>query len=193
MVSGRLPTRADLQNTEKHRRILPYGYQGGYSVRCPRVVISWRTYPERRRGNWPEDAPGNLADHRGCQRQPEPGNDARRWNVDRRVFLFAAGAALPLWLFPFSRSLLSRPSRRGRDEPPLRGLSRCGACGDWQGVVVDPDHSSTMASCRCRPSRCGRCGEVVHPRRICGHYWCDERRALIHVPWFVGMGHACRR
>ena len=111
----------------------------------------------------------------------------------RRTFLQAVGAASPLWLFSLPWTIRFDRSRSVRDVAPRRELSRCDACGELKGVVVDPDGAAKVASCRCEPSRCRRCSEVVHPRRICGYYWCEERETLIHVPWFVGMMHACPR
>ncbi len=126
--------------------------------------------------------------------------------MHRRNFLYAIGAGLSLPLLPFSstidpdgpREAVDPPAPREggdpsarRDHPPRQGLRRCRACGEWKGVVIARDGSPKEAVCLCEPSRCGRCGEVVHPRRICGHYWSEERQALVHVPSFVGMRHRC--
>lgn len=112
--------------------------------------------------------------------------------MKRRAFLQAVGAGSSLWLFSLAPTFPSDRSETDRNASPRRGLSGCDVCGELKGVVVGSDGSSKIAICLCEPSRCGRCGEVVHPRRICGHYWCEEREALIHVPWFVGMMHGCR-
>ena len=112
--------------------------------------------------------------------------------MKRRTFLQAVGAGSPLWLFSLTRTIRPDGSQNVRNVAPRTELKRCDACGELKGVVVRPDGSAKVASCLCEPSRCSRCGEVVHPRRICGDYWCEEREALIHVPWFVGMMHECR-
>lgn len=109
--------------------------------------------------------------------------------MERRAFLFAAGAALPLWLLPFSGSILFRPAQREWEEPPLRGLSRCRVCGEWKGTVVEPNGFTKRAYCRCRPSVCRHCGEIDDPRQIGEYYWCEERQALIHMPRFMWWGH----
>lgn len=110
--------------------------------------------------------------------------------MHRRTFLHVAGASSLLALVPFSPVIPTSRARRDRDPAPLPGLSRCQECGEWRGDVID-DGVPKTATCRCEPSRCSRCGGIVHPRRICGHYWCAESEALVHVPWFVGMAHTC--
>jgi len=113
--------------------------------------------------------------------------------MDRRRFLRTAGAGSLLWLVPLAR--IDRPvdtSPSAREAPPLPGLFRCATCREWRGLARTKAGPAKAVTCRCEPSVCSRCGEIVHPRRICGYYWCDERQSPIHVPWFVGMRHSCR-
>ncbi|MDX1623098.1 MAG: hypothetical protein R3199_03870 [Gemmatimonadota bacterium] len=111
--------------------------------------------------------------------------------MDRRTFLHAIGAGTPLWLAALADPTRTSRSSTEQDEAPRCELSRCDACGELKGVAAAANGSPKIATCRCEPSLCGRCGEVIHPRKICGHYWCEERQALIHVPWFAGMKHSC--
>ena len=102
--------------------------------------------------------------------------------MDRRQFLGGLIAALA-----WPAGLASASPRSG-----IPGLNRCLSCGEWRGRCLHPDKNAQIeVSCRCQPSLCGRCGGVVHPRRICGYYFDRERGGLVHVPWFVGMAHRC--
>lgn len=112
--------------------------------------------------------------------------------MERRHFLSRAGAGLALALFPSFELLPSPSPQNGRgEEPPRPGLSRCPICGEWNGRARDRDGELKRVHCRCDPSLCPRCGEVVHPRKIGSHYWDEERGAPVHVPVLVGMRHAC--
>jgi len=114
--------------------------------------------------------------------------------MERRQFLSRAGAGLALALLPPSPLLPSSPSPPAdrHREPPRPGLSRCPECGEWRGEARGRDGDVRRVHCRCDPSLCPRCGEVVHPRRIGAHYWSEERGAPVHVPVLVGMTHSCR-
>lgn len=112
--------------------------------------------------------------------------------MERRRFLSRAGAGLALALLP-SSELLSLPSSsadRG-EEAPRPGLSRCRKCGDWKGRAREREGDVKRVHCRCDPSVCPRCGELVYPRKIGSHYWNEERGAPVHVPVLVGMRHRC--
>lgn len=112
--------------------------------------------------------------------------------MHRRRFLSRAGAGLGLALLP-STALLPLASAPGdrSSRPPRPGLSRCRDCGEWKGETRDADGLVRSVRCRCEPSVCSRCGDVVHPRQIGSHYWDRGRQAVVHVPTFVGMKHSC--
>jgi hypothetical protein len=112
--------------------------------------------------------------------------------VNRRTFLQAFGACVSFGLLPLAQPIRFHRFGRGRIGVPRARLSPCAACGELKGIAIARDGMAKEASCRCQPSRCRSCGEVIHPRRIGGYYWCERRQALIHVPWFVGMAHVCR-
>ena len=63
--------------------------------------------PERRRGIWPEDAPGNLVTPPRCHRQPGNGDDKAQPSNPRRA------ASLTRRGFFVGPSLPSRPGTRG--------------------------------------------------------------------------------
>src|SRR5688572_22936469 len=110
-----------------------------------------------------------------------------------------------------SRYVVGDPTKGGRKATPEEltqldgfqsdgtpcGLTRCGVCGDWQGICLDP--SQTFAGmvmtvvCRCaNTNRCARCHQLLYDRRLNANYFAPDKGAILHVPGFCGLSHQCR-
>jgi hypothetical protein len=75
-----------------------------------------------------------------------------------------------------------------------RGLSRCRACADWQGVCLDPSAQFAgqvmTVHCYCdNHNRCARCNERLYERRLNANYYNPEERLIWHVPGCCGLSH----
>jgi hypothetical protein len=77
-----------------------------------------------------------------------------------------------------------------------RGLTRCGTCGDWTGVCLDPSEKFAgrvmVVHCYCdNHNDCARCYRPLYERRLNANYYDPRDRGIWHVPGFCGLDHRC--